>query len=80
MDTRTHPSTPLSHGKPPGCGIDRITSSGGDLSEYLQHAHAGALEEVPVVFVSGDAGVCDIARSTIDIGGNARLCFWLGCK
>ena len=57
-----HPSNPLSH---TNTGLwNRITLNDEDLSEYLQHAYAAALEGVPVVFVSGDVGVCDIARGT----------------
>lgn len=56
-----HPSNPLSH---TNTGLwNRITLNGEDLSEYLQHAYAAALEGVPVVFVSGDVGICDITHA-----------------
>jgi D-amino peptidase len=34
-------------------------------SEFLLHAYAAALVDVPVVFVSGDAGLCEEAESFI---------------
>lgn len=43
---------------------NKITLNGVDMPEYLSHAHCAALEGVPVVFVSGDAGICTIARDT----------------
>jgi D-amino peptidase len=56
-----HPANPLSH---TNTGMwNRITLNGEDLSEYLQHAYCAALEGVPVVFVSGDTGVCEITKA-----------------
>ncbi len=48
-----HPSNPLSHTNK--SKFNQRTLNGQDLSEYLWHAHTAALEQVPVVFLSGAA-------------------------
>ena len=58
----SHPNNPLSHTNT--TRWNKITLNGLDLPEYLSHAHCAALEGVPVVFLSGDTGICEIARST----------------
>lgn len=57
-----HPSNPLSHTNT--TRWNKITLNGADMPEYLSHSHCAALEGVPVVFLSGDIGICEIARST----------------
>ena len=57
----SHPNNPLSHTNT--TRWNKITLNGVDMPEYLSHAHCAALEGVPVVFVSGDVGICSIAQS-----------------
>ena len=57
-----HPNNPLSHTNT--TRWNNITLNGLPMPEYLSHAHCAALEGVPVVFLSGDTGICEIARST----------------
>ncbi len=56
----TDPSNPLSHTITLSWG--RITLNGEICSEYLLHAHIAALTDTPVVFISGDSGICSLAR------------------
>jgi len=56
-----HPNNPLSHTNT--TRWNKITLNGVDMPEYLSHSHCAALEGVPVVFLSGDVGICEIARS-----------------
>jgi D-amino peptidase len=58
----THPANPLSHTMTGTYG--RVTLNGELCSEYLFHAHVAALVGVPVVFLSGDSGICALARAT----------------
>jgi len=58
----SHPANPLSHTMSLGYG--QITLNGALCSEYLLHAHLAALVGVPVVFLSGDGGICALARAT----------------
>jgi D-amino peptidase len=54
------PANPLSHtysGK-----WNHITLNGKLCPEYWLYAHCAALEGVPVVFVSGDSGLCSFAK------------------
>ena len=56
----SHAENPLSHtltGK-----FARMTLNGALCSEYLLHAHIAALTDTPVVFLSGDSGICALAR------------------
>ena len=48
--------------------ITRIFINGEPASEFLIQAHLGAYLGVPVVFLSGDQGICDSARAY-----NARI-------
>lgn len=57
----THPNNPLSHTLTGTYG--RMTLNGEICSEYLLHAHVAALTNTPVVFLSGDNGICELARS-----------------
>lgn len=41
----------------------RVTLNGESCSEYLLSAHVAALTGTPVVFLSGDAGICEIAQA-----------------
>ncbi|MEH6444965.1 MAG: M55 family metallopeptidase [Oceanospirillaceae bacterium] len=43
--------------------IDYISINGVRASEFLIHQYAAALENVPVVFVSGDKGICNEAKA-----------------
>ena len=38
--------------------VDRMLLNGAPISEFVLHAYAAALHQVPVVLVSGDAGIC----------------------
>ena len=58
----SHPNNPLSHTNT--TRWNKITLNDLDMPEYLSHAHCAALEGVPVGFLSGDTGICEIARST----------------
>ena len=42
---------------------NHITLNGDLCPEYWLYAHCAALERVPVVFVSGDSGICEFASS-----------------
>jgi D-amino peptidase len=42
---------------------NQCTLNGELCPEYWVYAHCAALEDVPVVFVSGDAGICAFARA-----------------
>lgn len=56
----SHPNNPLSHTL---TGVyARMTLNGELCSEYLLHAHIAALTNTPVVFLSGDTGICEMAR------------------
>ena len=57
-----HENNPLSHTL--SGAYARMTLNGEPCSEYLLHAHIAALTGTPVVFVSGDVGVCALARRT----------------
>ena len=50
------PQNPLSHTY--SGSWNHITLNGSLCPEYWLYAHCAALEGVPVVFVSGDAGIC----------------------
>lgn len=54
-----HPNNPLSHTLTGLYG--RMTLNGQPCSEYLLHAHVAALTHTPVVFLSGDSGICELA-------------------
>lgn len=58
----SHPDNPLSHTLTGLYG--RMTLNGAPCSEYLIHAHVAALTGTPVVFLSGDSGICALARAT----------------
>jgi len=58
----SHPGNPLSHTLTGHYG--RMLLNGEPCSEYLLHVHVAALEGVPVVFLSGDEGICELARVT----------------
>ena len=52
--------------------ITRMTINGQPASEFLIHTYAAAFVKVPVVFVSGDKGLCDeIAQFNPHIGSMA---------
>jgi len=57
-----HPNNPLSHTM--RLLYADITLNGEPASEYLVHCHAAASVGVPVVFLSGDVGICAQARAT----------------
>lgn len=57
-----HPNNPLSHTLTGFYG--KLTLNDVPCSEYLLHAHVAALCGVPVVFLSGDRGICQLARAT----------------
>ena len=57
----SYPSNPLSHTLTLAYG--KMTLNGEICSEYLLHAHIAALTETPVVFLSGDSGICALAES-----------------
>ena len=58
----SHQNNPLSHTL---TGLyARVTLNGEPCSEYLLHAHIAALTSTPVVFLSGDTGICTLARHT----------------
>jgi D-amino peptidase len=56
------PGNTLSHTLTGSYG--RMTLNGEPCSEYLIHAHVAALTGTPVVFLSGDAGICEQAKAT----------------
>lgn len=58
----SHPNNPLSHTLTGFYG--KMTLNGEPCSEYLLHAHISALTGTPVVFLSGDKGICELARAT----------------
>ena len=58
----SHPNNPLSHTLTGFYG--KMTLNGEPCSEYLLHAHIAALTGTPVVFLSGDNGICELARAT----------------
>lgn len=58
----SHPNNPLSHTLTGFYG--KMTLNGEPCSEYLLHAYSAALTNTPVVFLSGDRGICELARST----------------
>jgi D-amino peptidase len=58
----SHPNNPLSHTLTGFYG--KMTLNGEPCSEYLLHAHIAALTNTPVVFLSGDRGICQLASST----------------
>ena len=58
----THPNNPLSHTLTGFYG--KMTLNGEPCSEYLLHAHIATLTKTPVVFLSGDKGICELARVT----------------
>jgi len=56
----TYPSNPLSH---TSTGTYAKMLLNDELcSEYLLHAHIATLTNTPVVFLSGDQGICEMAR------------------
>jgi len=57
-----HPSNSLSHTLTGFYG--KLTLNDVPCSEYLLHAHVAALTTTPVVFLSGDRGICELARAT----------------
>lgn len=57
-----HPHNPLSHTLTGFYGM--VTLNGEPCSEYLLHAHVAALMDIPVVFLSGDRGICELAQET----------------
>jgi len=58
-DANTNPLAHTMNGR-----IARMTINGVVVSEFLLHGLAAALRNVPVVLVSGDAGLCTIVRET----------------
>lgn len=57
----SHGGNPLSHtltGR-----YTEVTLNGELCSEFLLHAHVATLTNTPVVFLSGDAGICEIAKA-----------------
>jgi D-amino peptidase len=58
----SHPNNPLSHTLTGFYG--KMTLNGEPCSEYLLHAHIAALTATPVIFLSGDKGICGLARAT----------------
>jgi D-amino peptidase len=44
--------------------FSKVTLNGESCSEYLLHAHIAALSGTPVVFLSGDSGICELASRT----------------
>ena len=58
----SNPNNPLSHTLTGFYG--KMTLNGEPCLEYLLHAHIAALVGAPVVFLSGDKGICELARST----------------
>ena len=58
----SHPNNPLSHTLR---GIfARMTLNDVLCSEYLLHAHVAALTNTPIVLLSGDVGICEMAMAT----------------
>ncbi len=57
----SQPDNPLSHTLSLSYG--KVTLNGEVCSEYLLHAHIAALTDTPVVFLSGDSGICAIAEA-----------------
>jgi D-amino peptidase len=57
----SHPDNPLSHTLTGFYG--QVTLNGMLCSEYLLHAHIAALVDTPIVFLSGDSGICAQART-----------------
>ena len=56
-----HGNNPLSHtltGR-----FSKVTLNGELCSEYLLFAHVATLTDTPVVFLSGDVGICKIAKA-----------------
>ena len=49
-------TSPLAHSM--SGAITRITINGSDVSEFLINAYTASLYNVPVIFVSGDKGLC----------------------
>jgi len=43
--------------------VSYIKLNGARMSEFVMHSYAAALVEVPVVFISGDRGICADART-----------------
>jgi len=56
----SHENNPLSHTLTGAYA--HMTLNGELCSEYLLHAHIAALTGTPVVFLSGDVGICALAR------------------
>ena len=57
----SHPENPLSHTLTGSYA--KVSLNGTLCSEYLLHAHIAALTETPVVFLSGDSGICALAEA-----------------
>jgi D-amino peptidase len=58
----SHPNNPLSHTLTGLYG--KMMLNGEACSEYLLYAHVAALTHTPVVFLSGDSGICEHAMAT----------------
>lgn len=58
----SHGNNPLSHTL--SLRYAEVLLNGELCSEYLLHAHIATLTNTPVVFVSGDSGMCEIAKAT----------------
>ncbi|MEM7254792.1 MAG: M55 family metallopeptidase [Pseudomonadota bacterium] len=56
-----HPANPLAHTLTGNFADLRLNDQW--LSEYLLHAHVAALTQTPIVFISGDAGICSLAEN-----------------
>ena len=54
-------SNPLAHTLT--LDVSHIKLNGARMSEFVMHSYAAALVEVPVVFISGDKGICADARA-----------------
>ena len=62
-DAASSPGNPLSHTYT--LSIAKMTINGALASEFMMFAYAAGMLKVPVVFLSGDAGVCARARALV---------------
>jgi len=54
---------PLAHSM--SASLEEITINGERASEFLIHGYAAGMLKIPVIFISGDAALCELAKALI---------------